>query len=238
MNIYGRQSKKNILDHIEIASPCSVSWDNMNGDAVTRHCGQCQLSVYNISEMSKSQAEKLIQEHEGRLCIRLYRRFDGTVITKDCPIGLRKIKQSLDLVVRTAAALLSLLLSFAAVKAQDQNATNNNKSPFLNNLQRQIKVAPNSTNTNSQTMMGKPAYRAPSGVQDKKTAGPKSSIRMLQGEPTVDLFKSAGKSQTSGTPQTVPNKSTADHPKGHVHMGLIAPRHPRSANKTDTYTQR
>lgn len=77
------------LDDITIAAPCPASWDKMKGDEQVRHCGQCQQNVYNLSEMSAAEAVQLIQQKEGHLCIRLYRRTDGTMITSDCPVGLR-----------------------------------------------------------------------------------------------------------------------------------------------------
>lgn len=155
MNI---KAKKNILDNIEIASPCTVSWNNMEGNSTVRNCAQCKLSVYNISEMSKKEGEKLIQENEGRLCIRLYRRFDGTLITNDCPVGLRKIKQSLDFIVRAAAALLSVFLSFTPVKGQDNTSSNNTKRVPSTVLMGKPVAHPNGTNnsnSNRKVLMGK-----------------------------------------------------------------------------------
>ena len=73
------------LDVIDVASPCNVPWDQMHGTEAVRHCGQCKLHVYNISDMTRADAEAVIREHEGRLCVRFYRRHDGTLITRDCP---------------------------------------------------------------------------------------------------------------------------------------------------------
>jgi hypothetical protein len=128
-------ANKSFLDQIEIASPCTVSWETMNGDDLVRHCSQCSLSVYNISEMSKSEAETLVRVKEGRLCIRMYKRFDGTVITNDCPVGLRKLKQSLQLISRAAAALLTFLLSLVAANGEETKSSNTNsptKQPATN----------------------------------------------------------------------------------------------------------
>ena len=50
----------NSLDGIRIASPCPVSWDRMTGDERVRHCDECQLSVYNIAELTRPEAEALI----------------------------------------------------------------------------------------------------------------------------------------------------------------------------------
>jgi hypothetical protein len=54
----------------------------MTGDERIRHCNSCQLNIYNIAEMTESEVKNLIFNYEGRLCIRLYKRADGTVLTK------------------------------------------------------------------------------------------------------------------------------------------------------------
>ncbi len=79
------------LENIRIASPCTASWEKMAGDERARHCAECHLNVYNISAMTRREAEQLITSHEGRLCLRFYRRNDGTVLTQDCPRGLRAV---------------------------------------------------------------------------------------------------------------------------------------------------
>jgi hypothetical protein len=82
------------LDDISISYPCPANWNAMEGDERVRFCSQCKLNVYNISEMSKDDARDLIanKEGEGQLCIRLYRRPDGTVITDNCPVGLKAFR--------------------------------------------------------------------------------------------------------------------------------------------------
>lgn len=97
------------LDRIRIAAPCSVGWERMVGDDRARFCDQCNLNVYNISSMTRKQAETLIASTEGRLCVRLYKRTDGTVITQDCPVGLRALRRR---VSRVAGATFTALMSF------------------------------------------------------------------------------------------------------------------------------
>ncbi len=99
------------LRNVKVASPCSADWDRMIGDERARFCGQCELNVYNLSAMSTLEAESLIARTEGRLCIRYYRRKDGSIITQDCPVGLRKLKQHAARIKRAAA---SLVLGFLA----------------------------------------------------------------------------------------------------------------------------
>lgn len=94
------------LVQVRVATPCSVNWDEMQGDHQVRFCSQCSLNVYNLSEMKRDAAESFIAKSEGRVCIRLYRRHDGTVITKDCPVGRRALhRQVLALVGGVLAAI-------------------------------------------------------------------------------------------------------------------------------------
>lgn len=77
------------LDDIRIAAPCSAPWEAMHGDDRVRFCSHCTKNVYNLSAMPRADAEALLLQHEGDLCVRLYRRADGTVLTEDCPVGVR-----------------------------------------------------------------------------------------------------------------------------------------------------
>lgn len=73
------------LNDIRIANPCSADWNGMQGSERVRHCSDCKLNVYNLSALSRADASRLVQETEGRTCVRFYRRLDGTILTKDCP---------------------------------------------------------------------------------------------------------------------------------------------------------
>lgn len=113
------------LDHLRIATPCPVSWEEMTGDSRVRFCDHCQLSVYNISELSRSEAENLITSSEGRLCTRLFRRADGTILTKDCPVGLRALRMR---VSKRAAAVFAAIASISAAVLGHQSAIKDEKS--------------------------------------------------------------------------------------------------------------
>jgi hypothetical protein len=78
-----------LLDSIEIASPCHASWNGMEGDDPARHCRSCDKMVYDLSGLTAEEASSLIRRNEGSLCVRLFRRDDGRVLTADCPVGLR-----------------------------------------------------------------------------------------------------------------------------------------------------
>lgn len=100
------------LDRIRIATPCPVSWEQMTGTKRVRYCSHCRLNVYNVSELSRAEAELLVASTEKRICARLYRRADGTVITKDCPVGLAALTKKLS---RKATAVLATVIGFSAV---------------------------------------------------------------------------------------------------------------------------
>ena len=109
---------RNPLDHVRVASPCESDWDQMIGDERARFCGQCSLNVYNLSNMTRLEAESLIARTEGRLCVRFYRRRDGSIITKDCPVGLRAIRRRVSYVAKAIASMvLGLFAGFGVHEA-------------------------------------------------------------------------------------------------------------------------
>ena len=103
-----------MLDRVSIAAPCPADWDSMPGTDQVRHCGQCNKSVYNLSAMTRRQAEAVLRETEGHLCARLYRRTDGTIITENCPVGLRAISRRIS---RVAGAALSAVATLSSATA-------------------------------------------------------------------------------------------------------------------------
>ena len=96
------------LDSVGIATSCPASWEDMKGDARVRFCGSCMLHVYNLSEMRRQEAEALVREKEGRLCVRFYRRPDGTLLTKDCGLIVRARRRAAWAWGAGVAALLAL----------------------------------------------------------------------------------------------------------------------------------
>lgn len=100
---------------VRIASPCTTDWDGMVGDDRTRYCPQCQRDVYNFSELSAAEVERIVLEREGRLCARFYQRADGTMLTKDCPATVTAmVAQRLS---RLASAALAAVLGASPAMA-------------------------------------------------------------------------------------------------------------------------
>jgi len=115
----GRRKGLPMLDDVHIAAPCQASWDAMVGDEHVRFCGQCEKNVYNLSSLPREEAEALLAAKDGTMCIRLYRRTDGTVLTSDCPVGVKKRRRR-----RTALAVVGggLMAAAAAVGMEHSQA--------------------------------------------------------------------------------------------------------------------
>ncbi len=104
-----------MLDQIKIASPCSADWEQMKGNDRVRFCAECKKNVFNLSAMTRRDAEALLKQTDGNLCTQLYRRADGTMLTADCPVGLRvKIAR----VRRRVGWVVSAALGFSTAFAQ------------------------------------------------------------------------------------------------------------------------
>lgn len=102
------QTKHVDVDQLQLASPCSAKWRDMRGDDRARLCLACEKNVYNLEAMTRREIHALIVETEGQFCGRLYKRKDGTVLTADCPLGMREK-------VGLAAHRLSLTVFLAAM---------------------------------------------------------------------------------------------------------------------------
>jgi hypothetical protein len=103
-----------LLDQVRVASPCNARWEDMTGDDKSRFCGKCEKNVYNLSAMTREEAELLVLEREGQLCARFYRRADGTMITQDCPVGVRRKRLRLVGVLAIGGGLAAMASGFAA----------------------------------------------------------------------------------------------------------------------------
>ncbi len=79
------------LEQIKIAEPCHKSWDAMTGDAQKRFCDSCSKHVYDLSTMTREDAEALVNRGES-VCIRMQRDAGGSVKTKPMVMNTRDTK--------------------------------------------------------------------------------------------------------------------------------------------------
>ena len=96
------------IDTLTIASPCTVPWGSMSGNDSKRFCGQCRLHVHDVSRMTRAEVGELLQQTGGACCLRLWRRPDGRIITKDCNRVRRALRRRLQIVSAAAAGLLAV----------------------------------------------------------------------------------------------------------------------------------
>jgi hypothetical protein len=78
------------LPNVRVGSPCKQRWDDMVGDDRVRVCAGCDRPVFNLSEMTRDEAEGVLATRGVKPCVRFYRRSDGTVMTADCPTAARR----------------------------------------------------------------------------------------------------------------------------------------------------
>jgi hypothetical protein len=107
-----KKKTKFSLEQIKIASPCPASWKEMLGDDKVRFCNICSKNVYNLSSMTKDEAQTLIMNHQGKLCGLLYLRKDGSVMTSDCSVGFGEIRRLLIKRVVAVAGVTFALFGF------------------------------------------------------------------------------------------------------------------------------
>lgn len=115
---FSMKKQKSILDNLYLAAPCSVPWDAMVGDERQRDCSGCSRTVYNISEMSRRDAERFLLEKGTSECMRFYRRQDGTIMTDDCPRALRKLRDRCKMATKIAVSMVAFMVSLPSALAQ------------------------------------------------------------------------------------------------------------------------
>ncbi len=152
-----------LLEEVRVASPCSASWDDMAGDERVRFCGQCEKNVYNLSAMPREEAEAFLAERAGNVCVRLYRRADGTVVTADCPVGARRVRRR-----RVAYGAVASLLAAANAVIANRMAVHGGIEPHVDAHPKQLV-----------SMMGAPPPMPMLG--EMVVPGPQQA---LQGKPT------------------------------------------------------
>jgi hypothetical protein len=181
-----------LLDNIAVASPCSANWDEMlsargsEGDDRVRFCLSCEKNVYNLSAMESADAERLLAERSGaEICVRYYKRADGTIMTQDCPVGVeKKRRKKVVLAVAGAGAM-----AFAAAATLMRETTCHT--------------------------MGEMAVQVPTVEPAVEPPAPQNEWRMGdRAEPTPAVMGTAAPLQTATPPQPVKPSTPPAHLMG------------------------
>lgn len=113
MSQMGPQREIERLPNLRLGFACKERWEDMVGDERVRNCAGCDREVFNLSSMTRDEAEALLATRGLTPCVRFYRRPDGTVMTSDCPTGA-KPKRRLAVVASSSLAAGALLAPSAA----------------------------------------------------------------------------------------------------------------------------
>jgi hypothetical protein len=180
------------LNNIKIASPCQADWREMYGDDRRRFCGDCKLNVYNLSGMTRDAAETLIMNAEGRLCVRFYKRADGSIITQDCPVGWARVKQRTRVFAAAAFSLVMAQLTgvfFVSLFSKPRATVGDLRIPFTTPtpMHTMGAIAPNTnTNTsyvpNNNFIQGNMAIPTPTPFKRSKFEMGKMKVQKVQAE--------------------------------------------------------
>lgn len=111
---------------LRIASPCEEKWESMQGDERVRNCARCALNVYNVKELTEPEVRALFLKTEGRVCGRVFQRKDGTVLMRDCPTGLAKVRRK---ALAALAAVVGLVLAVIHFRFQAAAACPTSEAP-------------------------------------------------------------------------------------------------------------
>ena len=66
-----------LLDPIRMAFECPLRWEKLIGGDRTRHCAACDKHVFNLSAMTRIEAQRLLDDSETPICIRVEVGADG-----------------------------------------------------------------------------------------------------------------------------------------------------------------
>jgi hypothetical protein len=118
-----------MLDDVRIATPCSASWDEMTGDERVRFCAHCQKYVFNLSAMPREEAEALLLARGDSICVRLFRRSDGTVMTADCPVGVGRRRRRIAAGAAVGGGLLAAGVALSAASRTTMGGIDAQRQP-------------------------------------------------------------------------------------------------------------
>lgn len=139
-----------VLNRLTVTKPCSEDWEAMSGNDQVRFCRHCDLSVQNLSAMTRVEALSLVRKSKGRLCVRFYRRPDGVIQT--ATENLHSIKRRAS---RLAAAAFTATLSLcASVAAQTPSAAEPSTASAVQIASRQDKAIPDKQDGFNSTLDG------------------------------------------------------------------------------------
>ncbi|MBC8032193.1 MAG: hypothetical protein H7Z16_19070 [Pyrinomonadaceae bacterium] len=125
---------KLFLKTLTIPSPCSVDWNSMKGNDQIRFCEHCDLSVHNLSQMTRHQVQRLVARSNGRLCVQYVSDGNGKPLLAQAALKLHRISRRAS---RIAAGAFTATLSVTSAVAHA--SPNTQSCPLRDSAGRQQK---------------------------------------------------------------------------------------------------
>lgn len=174
-------------EDLHIPEPCHEDWDKMRGDDRKRFCDSCTKHVHNLSEMTREEAAKLL-ENNSNLCVQYASVPSGEVFFRDSINPAWRLHRQIEGTKKLLATALSIPLLAGALTGCDAQDTH---SPDA--VSPVIQINPDGT------------LKAPgSGVAPTfLPSSPPDEIEHLQGEPMIEPEKTEA---PQPTPSVEPEK--------------------------------
>jgi hypothetical protein len=102
------------------ATPCKSKWEDMSGTDRFRLCPECKLYVYDFTQMDIAEADLLVTQRVGTAPAGYYKRKDGKFLASDCPVGVKRGRQTLTSIF-CGVSIPVLLLVLALMSPKDSH---------------------------------------------------------------------------------------------------------------------
>jgi hypothetical protein len=169
---------KLFLKNLTIPSPCSTDWNSMKGNDQVRFCEHCDLSVFNLSTMTRHQAERLVTRSNGRLCVQFVADPNGKPLFAEAGQKLYRISRRAS---RIAAGAFTAALSVSSAVA---NTSQNSQSWQLEN-------SPAATRSQPISRLGLGASLVGTLTDQTGAVIPGATVTLSGGQSNVALYVSS-----------------------------------------------
>lgn len=97
-----------------VPKPCHEDWDKLTPVERGHFCTVCETKVWDLSSLTKEEADEFLRSTEGDLCVSYKERTDGEVVHREAPVV------PLSRLVRRLPAAASFSLALAACTPSGQ----------------------------------------------------------------------------------------------------------------------
>ncbi len=92
------------------ALACGFKWDDTETRERFRYCALCKTAVYNFAGLEMPEAEEIIFQRENKKKFTLFKRPDGKFMTVDCPV---EVKRKRDTILLSVGGVVLVLCALA-----------------------------------------------------------------------------------------------------------------------------